>query len=60
MSGRRAKKDAMRKFTLHQLRNDRSRVVGGAKKADGCIIVDENGQRLFSLWIPQEPFTEAE
>ena len=60
MSDRRGTKDSTRKFTLDQLREDRSRVVSAAKKDGGCIVVDEEGHRLFSLWIPQEPLTEAE
>lgn len=60
MSNRRGTKDATRKFTLDQLREDRPRVVSAAKKDGGCIVVDKKGHRLFSLWIPQTPLTDAD
>ena len=45
----------MREFTLDQLRENRSRVISAAKKGGGCIVVDKDGKRIFSLWIPQQP-----
>jgi hypothetical protein len=54
MSGRRDTKQGTRQFTLDELRANRSRVVNGAKNG-GCIVVDKEGRRLFSLWIPQTP-----
>jgi hypothetical protein len=59
MSDRRGTKQE-RQFTLDQLRDDRSRVVGAAKKDGGCIVIDKQGQRLFSLWIPQTPLDDAD
>ena len=43
------------RFTLEELRRDRSRVVTAAKENRGAIVVDDKGQRRFSLWIPQGP-----
>lgn len=60
MSDRRGTKQGTRQFTVDQLRGDRSRVVSAAKKDGGCVVVDKEGRRLFSLWIPQEPLTDAD
>ncbi len=60
MSDRRGTKQGERQFTLDQLRDDRSRVVSAAKKDGGCIVIDKQGQRLFSLWIPQTPLGDAD
>jgi hypothetical protein len=60
MSDQRGTKQATRQFTLDQLRADRSRVVTAAKKDGGCIVVDQEGRRLFSLWIPQAPLGSAD
>ena len=43
----------MRTFTREQLRQDPLRVVGAAKEDGGCMVVDNDGQKLFSLWYPQ-------
>ena len=40
------------------LRDERSRVVKAAKTKGGCIVVDKEGQRLFSIWIPQTPVSD--
>ena len=53
MSARRSKKPGARQFTIEQLRDDHARVIKAAKKAGGVIVVDSEGQRRFSLWIPQ-------
>ena len=55
MSDRRSTKPKAPHFTLEDLRVNRSRAVTAAKKDGGCIVVDNQGQRLLSLWIPQEP-----
>ena len=60
MSDRRGTKQGTRQFTLDQLRANRSRVVTAAKKDGGCIVVGKEGQRLFSLWIPQTPLADAD
>jgi hypothetical protein len=60
MSDRRARKDATRKFSLEQVRADRARVLSAARKGGGCIVVDEKGERLFSLWIPQTPISDGD
>jgi hypothetical protein len=60
MSDRSAKKQGTRQFTFDQLREDRSRVVSAAKKDGGCIVVNNEGQRLCSLWIPQSPVSDAD
>jgi len=49
-----------RKFTIEQLRHARSRVATAAKQDGGCIVVDKEGHRIFSLWIPQEPLGSGE
>jgi hypothetical protein len=43
------------KFTLDQLRDEPSTVAKAAKQEGGCIVVDKEGHRLCSLWIPQRP-----
>jgi hypothetical protein len=60
MSDQRGTKQRTRQFTLDQLRADRPRVVTAAKKDGGCIVVDKEGRRLFSLWIPQAPLGNAD
>ena len=60
MSERRSTKRKTRQFTLDDLRQNRSRVVRAAKKDGGCIVVDKNGQRLFTLCIPQGPVDNAD
>jgi hypothetical protein len=40
-----------RTFTLDELRADRLRVMRVVKKEGGCIVVDNEGKKLFSLWI---------
>jgi hypothetical protein len=30
-------------------------VVKVLKKEGGCIVVDNEGKQLFTLWIPQTP-----
>ena len=60
MADHRGTKSATRRFTLDQLRGDTSRVASAAKKDGGCIVVDQEGQRIFSLWIPQEPLGSSE
>jgi hypothetical protein len=60
MSDRRGKRRRTQEFTLDQLRNDRVRVISAAKKGGGCIVVDTEGKRLFSLWIPQTPIADAD
>jgi len=60
MSDRRGTKQGTRQFTLDQLRDERSRVVKAAKTEGGCIVVDKEGQRLFSIWIPQTPIGQAD
>jgi hypothetical protein len=57
MSERRSTDEAQC-FTLDELRHDRSRVVSAAKEDRGAIVVDEQGQRRFSIWIPQGPITD--
>jgi hypothetical protein len=59
MSDRRDTKQGTRQFTMDELREEQSRVVTAAKKDGGCVVVDKEGQQLFSLWIPQEPIGEA-
>ena len=59
MSDRRGTKQGTPHFTLEQLRENRSRAVAAAKKGGGCIVVDKEGQRLFSLWIPQGPLVSG-
>lgn len=46
---------SVRTFTLDQLRNEHSHVSAALKKDGGCIVVDKNGRRIFSLWNPQGP-----
>ena len=60
MSDHRGTKPATRQFTLEQLRGEHSRVASAAKKDGGCIVVDQKGQRIFSLWIPQEPLGSSD
>lgn len=60
MSDHRGTKHGTRRFTLDQLRDERSRVAAAAKKDGGCIVVDKKGQRIFSLWIPQGPLGSSE
>jgi len=45
---------------LEQLRGEHSRVASAAKKDGGCIVVDQKGQRIFSLWIPQKPLGSSD
>jgi hypothetical protein len=40
-----------RTFTFDQLRADRLRVMKVVKKEGGCIVVDNEGKKLFSLWL---------
>jgi hypothetical protein len=54
MSNRRNATEA-RRFTFEEFRSDRSRVVTAAKEERGAIVVDEKGQRIYSIWIPQGP-----
>jgi hypothetical protein len=60
MSDRRGTKQGTREFTLDQLRDDRPRVVSAAKQEGGCFVVDKEGQRLFSIWIPQTPIADVD
>ena len=48
-------KQGKQRFTLDQLRDDRSRVAAAAKQDGGCLVVDKNGQTIFTLCIPQGP-----
>lgn len=58
MSDRRGTKRDTRHFTLDQLRDDSPRVFSAAKKDGGCFVVDKEGKRLFSVWIPQTPVSD--
>lgn len=48
-------------FTFDQLRDKRehARIIAAAKDG-GCIVVDENGERRLSIWIPQEPLCSCD
>ena len=55
MSGRRQAPRGTPHFTIEQLRGERSRVLVAAKEPGGVIVVDEQGERRFSLSIPHGP-----
>jgi hypothetical protein len=41
----------VRTFTLEQLRANRLRVMNVVKKEGGCVVVDNEGNKVFSMWI---------
>jgi hypothetical protein len=47
--------DGVQTFTFDELRHDQARVIDAAKGDRGAIVVDEKGQRIYSIWIPQGP-----
>ena len=47
-----ATKPEAEQFTIEELRHEHARVVRAAKQTEGAIVVDERGQRRFSIWIP--------
>ncbi len=55
MSIQRVTRVGVRRFTLDQLRSEHALLASAAREADGCIVVDSDGRKIFSLWIPQEP-----
>jgi hypothetical protein len=50
--------DEVQSFTLDELRHDQARVIDAAKGDRGAIVVDENGQRRFTIWFPQGPIQD--
>lgn len=60
MASRSARAASAAHFTIEQLRTDRARVVMAAKGQEGAVVVDTQGERRFSIWIPQGPLAADE